>query len=427
MKNRKLTAIVSLVLAIVMLCSSIPAAAFDIVPTGTPTTEAGPIETTTAIGFEPTTAPADETTTAPADETTTLPEDETTTEPTTEDDRSEDYWDGYEDGYEDGYDEGYDEGFWDGYYDYDSGDDYYEGYYDGYYNGYYEGLEEGRGEVITIFDRWDAFRWDFMERIEMFKIVFVEFFQRIFRTGDFAVIDPAEIEDTSFIPDGTQTTLEDDEEAAALCEEFNTLINGFIAGNHPDVKVTRRFDTIVNLIDCTGGPLVKNIAQKVIDNNIVQNTREEYYYEGYYAYLVQETNIYPSGLTVAEKTVNEDGTTDYKFVLAEEACFFDGYDTYAVRFNEFGDVMYSDYYQHDEVAYTLYVEYIDAEPAAVTRAEIQYPGATITAKTDAEGRLVTYDIEMPVKGAGEAKISFIKASVELEGESNMYFDFEYDF
>ena len=326
MKNKKLTVITSIILAIVMLFSSVSVAAFDAEPTTAPleeTTTQVAEETTTALPEEPTTAPVEETTTDVAEETTTevteetteAPEEETT-EPETDDDYSDEYWDGYDDGYYDGYDEGYSDGFWDGYYDYDSGDDYSEGYWDGYYEGYYDAMNNG-GNVITIFDRWDAFYEDLIDRLLTLKETFIEYIYMIFKLGEYGIDEEAEIEDTSFIPDGTQPTLEGNEEAEAICEEFNNLFAYFCYGYHPEFYMTRKFDTIVNLVDCSGGFIVKKIAQDIIDQNIIQSTYTEYYYSGEYIYQLMYSYLYTEGLTSAEKTVNEDGSIDYKFVLIE--------------------------------------------------------------------------------------------------------------
>lgn len=436
MKNKKLTVVTSIILAIVMLFSSVSVAAFDAEPTTAPleeTTTQVAEETTTALPEEPTTAPVEETTTDVAEETTTevteetteAPAEEETTEPETDDDYSDEYWDGYDDGYYDGYDEGYSDGFWDGYYDYDSGDDYSEGYWDGYYEGYYDAMNNG-GNVITIFDRWDAFYEDLIDRLLMLKETFIEYIYMIFRLGEYGIDETAEIEDTSFIPDGTQPTLEGNEEAEILCEEFNYSLIYFYYGDHPGLYMTRKFDTIVNLVDCSGGFIVKKIAQDIIDQNIIQSAFTEYYDDGECMYPFVYSYLYPEGLTTAEKTVNEDGSIDYKFVLIEEASFFDGYDTYAVKLNKKGQPVRADDFYHDYVTYTLAVEDLYIDPAVVTRAEIQYPGATITAKVDAEGRLVTYNIEMPVKGSGEGKISFVNIDATLEGSSNLYYTFDYD-
>lgn len=436
MKNKKLTVVTGVILVIIMLFSSVSIGAYGIETTTVPaeeTTTALPEESTTAPVEETTTDVAEETTTevteetteAPTEETTTEAPEETTTESTTDGDHTDEYWDGYDEGYDDGYDEGYTDGFWDGYYDYESGDDYSEGYWDGYYEGYYEAMNNG-GNVITIFDRWDAFYWDLLERIEIIKETFMEYIYRIFRLGDYAIDEPAEIKDTSFIPDGTQATLAGDEEAEALCEEFNNLINNYIYGYHPDLYVTEKFETIVDLVDCSGGFLVKKKAQEIIDENIIDYVDEEYFSEYSYLYTVQDTLIYPAGLTTAEKTVNEDGSTEYKFVLAEEATFYDGYDTYAVKLNKDGEAVYTNNFQHYYVAYTLDIDALYLDPAVITRAEVQYPGATITAKVDDQGRLEYYNIEMPVKGSGEGKISFIKIDATLEGESNLYYTFDYN-
>ena len=438
MKNKKLTLVTSLILAIVMLFSSVSIGAYGIETTTEVTTEptttqleetttALPEETTTAVVEETTTeAPAEETTTETAEETTEAPaEEETTTEPETDDDYSDVYWEGYEEGYYDGYDEGYTDGFWDGYYDYDSGDDYSEGYWDGYYEGYYDAMNNG-GNVITIFDRWDAFYADLIDRLLMLKETFIDYIYMIFKLGDYGIDETAEIDDTSFIPDGTQPTLEDSEEAAVICEEFNELLIYFNYGDHPDLYMTRTFDTIVNLVDCSGGFIVKKMAQNIIDENIVQSSFTEYYDDGEWMYPFVYSYLYPEGLTSAEKTVNDDGSIDYKFVLIEEASFFDGYNTYAVKLNKNGKVVRADDFYHDYLTYTLSVEDLYVDPAVVTRAEIQYPGATVTAKVDAEGRLVNYNIEMPVKGSGEGKISFVKLDATLEGSSNLYYSFDYD-
>ena len=425
MKNKKLMFVTSVILVIVMLFSSVSVAAYDS-ETTTEVTTTVVEEATTEVAEESTTEVAEESTTeAPTEETTTEATEETTTEPETDDSYSEDYWDGYEEGYDEGYDEGYSDGFWDGYYDYESGDDYSEGYWDGYYEGYYDAVNREEN-IVTIFDKWDAFYWDLLERIALIRETIIEYIYMIFKLGDYAVEEPAEIEDTSFIPDGTQATLAGDEEAEALCEEFNNLINDYIYGYHPDLYVTEKFETIVNLVDCSGGFLVKKMAQEIIDENIIDYVDEEYFSEYSYLYTVQSTLIYPAGLTTAEKTVNEDGSTEYKFVLAEEATFYDGYDTYAVKLNKYGEPVYTDNFQHYYVAYVLDVGALYLDPAVITRAEVQYPGATITAKVDDQGRLEYYNIEMPVKGSGEGKISFIKADVTLEGESNLYYTFDYN-
>lgn len=435
MKNTKFTKILSLIIAIAMIFStvSISAVAFSPVPvpdytditelptTGAPTTEVPTTEVPTT-GVPTTEEPTTEepTTTPSEEETTTLPEEE---EETTEE-KSDEYWDGYEDGYEDGLEDGkyegeYDDGYEDGVYD-----GYYEGYYDGYYEGYYEAIQDMENkDVVTIFDKLDAFYADLVDRIYIIKYVFVDFIQRIFRTGDYAVTEIA-IPDTDFIPDPDQATLAGDIDAAALCDEFNSLINSFILTHEP-VTVTDITTVDIEITDCPGGAIVKKIVQPVIDDFLLDYNSTDYFDEDEYVYGFQETYVMPQGLTSAKKTVNEDGTTDYEFKLIAEASFYNGYNTYPVTIKD-NEAVEADYFYHYNVADVVIVEAAYLDGITITKGEVVYPGATITAKTDAQGRLVKYDVNMPMRGEATGKAGLIKATVALEGYRNEGFTMVYD-
>lgn len=424
MKNKKLTLAASLMLVIAMLFSSFSVAAVDgdlsdVVP-----------ETTDITATEPTTEP-----TTAVDEITTTTEaedgwyDDSAYETDEEKEAYNDgYWDGYYDGYDDAEEEykdkDYDDGYNDGYAAGES-DGYWDGYHDGYYEGYYEGVNGGQNEIITIFDRWDAFVEDLRERVEYILYEIRDFFERIFKTGAYAPIEPNEPDDMDFIPDGSQATLEGDEAAAALCNEFNMLINDFVEEVPEAVIITKTENVGVEITDCPGGDTVKNIIQPIVDNFTGEWLNPYYCDKGDSAYFVQETYLVPEYLTAAEKTVNEDGTTDYRFVIMAEAAYYDGYETNGVRLVD-GEACYYTL-QHELAADALYIEYADLDPATITYAEIVYPGATVTATTDAQGRLVKYDINMPVEGTGTGKISsFLTVTIGLEGYRNEGFVMEYE-
>ncbi len=446
MKNKKLTLIASVILVIAMLFGTVTASATDLAPT----TEAPVLESTTEL--ETTEAPTTEeptteepTTEEPTTEEPTIEEpttEETTTEPEdgwydnsdfeTEEEKEaydEGFWDGYSDGYSDArddyngqdYDDGYNDGWDDGY---ESGewDGYDEGYYDGYYEGYYEAMNSEK-DVVTIFDRIDAFYEDLLERIEIIKEKFIEFFQKLFKTGDYAVTEEA-YPDTDFIPSPDQATLAGDEDAQALCDEFNALINNF-PYEHEAVEVTKTAEVGIEITDCPGGEMVKKLVQPIVDEYLVDSESSEYFYEDDYVYNFQETYVMPEGLVSATKTVNEDGTTDYEFKLIAEACFYNGFETYPVTIED-GEAVQAYGLYHYDVADVLIVEYFYYDEVAITQAEIVYPGATITAKTDAQGRLTEYNIDMPVYGEGTGKFSFIKATVGLDGYRNEGFSMVYD-
>ncbi len=444
MNNKKLTLIASIILVISMLFGTMTVAATDGTLETAPTTEVtttAPAEETTT---EPTTqAPTEETTEAPTTEPTTeAPTDETTTtadsyyddsdyETDEEKEAYDDgFWDGYLDGWNDArdeyegedYDSGYDDGWDDGY---DSGewDGYYDGYDDGYYEGYYDAVQDMENkDVITIFDRWDAFIEDLRERVENFFYQIKDFFQRIFKTGDYAPQEPVDPDNSDFIPGYFENTLVDDENAKAVCNEFNDLVNNFIQGAHEDVNITKTVDVDVQANDLP--QVVQAIVQPVIENFLVSDSSTIFFYEGDWTNGVQSTKLMPQFLTVAEKTVNEDGTTDYRFEVIEEAAYYDGYETRGVRKID-GEIYYYTL-QHEYIADALYVEYGYLDPVTITSATIVYPGATVTAKTDAQGRLIKYDINMPVEGEATGKIGMIRASVALSGHRNEGFTMDYD-
>lgn len=348
---------------------------------------------------------------AAAEITTTAP----TLVPTTsvagdDEEKSDDYWDGYYDGYDEGYSdaesEDYDSGYEDGYYDGMS-----EGYLDGYYQGYYDGVNAFREP--SVFEEVESFFYELKYRIEDFFYRIQIFFEMLFKTGDYAPATPIDPE-ADFIPDGSQPNLAGDEAAAALCEEFNALIEDFKEIDEA-VAITKKVDVAITAKDLPSA--VQGIVNEVIEQFVIDDAITNNYVAGEYAYEVQSTQLYPEGLAEATKTVNADGTTDYKFVVIAEAAYFDGHYTEGVKY-ENGQFYSGVGLQHDLVADTLYIEYADLDPVIITSAEIYYPGATITAKTDAEGRLVAYDVDMPVSGTGEAKISVIDIKASLEGYRN---------
>lgn len=383
MKSKKITFAVSLMLAVVMLFSTFSVAAVN--------------------DFVPTTQIPETTVVVP------------TTEPATDGEHSDDYYDGYWDGYydamEDLENEDYNSGYEDGYYD-GLGD----GYEDGYYEGYFDGIQDF--EEPTIFEKIEDFFFEFQYRIEEFFERIINFFQMLFKTGDYA--EPTYPENNTFIPDGTQPNLDGNEEVAALCTEFNNLIENSIYISEP-VAITKNVNVDVVAKDIPAA--VQGIANEIIDSFTGETSVTNDYVAGDEAYTVQPTFIYPAGLASAEKTVNEDGTTDYKFVVVAEAAFYNGFYTYGVKL-ENGNIVPTEL-QHDSVADTILIEAADLGPVTITSAEIYYPGATITAKTDANGRLINYDISMPVSGTGTAKIALINVVANIEGCRDEGFVFTY--
>lgn len=427
MKNKKLTLIASIMFVAAILCGSVSAAAVDY------------SNYTTAPTMGPTTTPSDQTTTMPTTNQSTV-----TTVPTTDNNYESDeaydegYWDGYSDGWDDAkeeyegedYDSGYDDGWDDGY---DSGewDGYYDGYDDGYYEGYYDAIQDMENkDVVTIFDRWDAFIEDLRERIEDFVYNVRAFFERIFNfdsDNDDDYYEPEENypsfpSDESFFPDGSQPNLENDANAQAICDEVNSIYNNFCYAVPEDVRVSKLSEIITIAKDVPSA--IEAIVNPVLEKFTGVTSRVEDFEKGDCVYFMGSVDFSPAGLTEATKTVNLDGTTDYKLVLIEEATYYNGNETKGFKRVD-GEIV--EYQTHHEVnAGLVYFEAIDIEPVTVKEANIFYPGATFTLKTDAQGRLIKCDINMPVEGYATGRAGFINATLSAEGSSYVCITMDYD-
>ena len=219
--------------------------------------------------------------------------------------------------------------------------------------------------------------------------------------------------DTDLIPDESQDTLEDDAEAAAIIEEFQGIVNDTAAAIPDDATLTRTRNLQVQLTDCPGGNTVASILGPIIDNFTGETTDTETLKKGETSYLLDTISLYPAGLITAEKTANEDGTTDYSVVLASEKAVFDGVRTYGVKYAD-GELVESAL-QHHYICMGVIPENLDLGPVKISSADIYYQGAIITAKVDAEGRLVSYNVTSTVEGESTGKAAMISATLGIAG------------
>lgn len=306
----------------------------------------------------------------------------------------------YEDGYQNGYDEGY-----------------MDGYVNGYDNGFAQGSNQNRYPT-SIFDFIVELRWRLEELMDDIKDYII----------DALMIDfPAPNFDSAYLPAENQAVLGAD--ALALCEEFNAMVE---ATRYVTEKttVTKTANVDIEVTDIMGGKLTEALINPILKEYLVADSSTEVYYEGDGIWNLQYIELYPEGLVSAKKTENADGTTDYEFVLKEEATYFAGqegdYVTVGI-INQGGKEVITEGIYHDLCADTLDIEWFifDFAPLQITGASINYPGATIKATTDAQGRFTTLSVDMPVKGTGEAAAGFIKGNIALEGYRNECYTFEY--
>lgn len=316
------------------------------------------------------------------------------------DTQTEDYYDGYEDGYYDGYNEGYG-----------------NGYNDGFNNGLGYG-SDSQPAFPSIFDFITELRWRLEELMDEIKDYII----------DALMIDfPAPYFDSAYLPAENQAVL--GEESLALCEEFNALVEATYYVTEK-TTVTKTANVDFEVTDIIGGKLTEALINPILKEYLVADSETEVYYEGETIWNLQEIFLCPEGLVKAEKTVNEDGTASYEFILKEEAAYFTGqegdYLTVGIVNYNGTELMTNEIY-HDYCADTLDIEWFiyDFAPLQITGASINYPGATIKATTDAQGRVTSLSVDMPVKGTGEAAAGLIRGNIALEGYRNEGYTFEY--
>lgn len=318
-----------------------------------------------------------------------------TTEPWTEDEPETEYT--YDDGYYDGYQAGYGDGFMDG---------------------YYVGSESAE-PAFDIFEFISEIRWRLEWFIEDIKDYIVEALMFDFPAPNF---------DGEYLPAENQAVL--GEEYADLCYEFNAMVEAARMVTE-ETTVTKTEDVGFDAVDIMGGELTKKLIDPILKEYLVEDSYTETYYEGEEIWNLQYIELHPEGLVSAKKTENADGTTDYEFVLKEEAAYFAGkegdYVTVAITNKDGNEVVGIGGIYHDLCADTLDLEWFiyDFAPLQITGASINYPGATIKATTDAQGRFTSLSIDMPVKGSGEAAAGLIRSDIALEGYRNEGYIFEY--
>ena len=126
----------------------------------------------------------------------------------------------------------------------------------------------------------------------------------------------------------------------------------------------------------------------------------------------RDANVQAAGLASATATANADGGYTMKMVFVAETSKFDG--TKNV----------SEPTYHMGAMDPLNLGTLDIKPITITEAELNYPGATIEATVDGQGRLVKLVQLLPLSGYGTGKAG-ISATINLEGSMDATYEMTY--
>ena len=126
----------------------------------------------------------------------------------------------------------------------------------------------------------------------------------------------------------------------------------------------------------------------------------------------RDAAVDPAGLASATATANADGGYTMKMVFVAETSKFDGTKNT------------SEPTYHMGAMDPLNLGTLDINPITITEAELNYPGATIEATVDGQGRLVKLVQLLPLNGYGTGKAG-ISATINLEGSMDATYEMTY--
>lgn len=207
---------------------------------------------------------------------------------------------------------------------------------------------------------------------------------------------------------------------AEIAAAYNKAIND--TKNYTGSVHLNKVGTVaIQITDCPGGDTVKNIVQPVVDNFTGTTTKDLDYNNGVdaeggklYNRITpgdRDSALTEAGIANATCVAEGDG---YKMTitLVSEKATFDGTNTVNPA-------------HHESCLDPLNLATLDVNPLTITAADMTYPGATLEATVDGQGRLTLLSVKLPLSGTGTGKFSFMSATLGLEGSLDDLYTFTY--
>ena len=207
---------------------------------------------------------------------------------------------------------------------------------------------------------------------------------------------------------------------AEIVAAYNKVVNEAKAYTG---KVTLKKHDIINVA------LPESAASKILNPIIAKLTAtnpEEYTFDGgkdvndparFVSHKIvpngRDVAVQEAGIANATATANADGGYTMSITFIAETSTFDGTSTT------------SEPTHHKTAMDPLELGSLDLGPVKITNADMRYPGATMTATVDAQGRLVKLEQKLPLEGSGEGKAAFVPVSLQLSGSMDGNYEFIY--
>ncbi|MBQ3137853.1 MAG: hypothetical protein IJB74_10295 [Clostridia bacterium] len=126
----------------------------------------------------------------------------------------------------------------------------------------------------------------------------------------------------------------------------------------------------------------------------------------------RDAALQEAGIASATATANADGGYTMVITLIAETSTFDGTSTT------------SEPTHHKSIMDPLELGSLDLGPITISNADLKYPGATMTATVDSQGRLTYLKQQLPLEGSGTGKAG-ISLTLNLAGSMDGTYEFIY--
>ncbi len=206
---------------------------------------------------------------------------------------------------------------------------------------------------------------------------------------------------------------------AEIAAAYNKVVNEAKAYTG---KLTLKKHDIINVA------LPESAASKILNPviaNLTKTSPEEYVFDGgkdvndpnrYVSHKIvpngRDVSVQEAGLASASATANADGGYTMTLTFIAETSTFDGTSNT------------SEPTHHKSAMDPLDLGSLDLGPVSITKADMKYPGATMIATVDGQGRLVKLEQKLPLEGSGTGKAG-ISLTLEITGSMDGTYEFIY--
>ena len=206
---------------------------------------------------------------------------------------------------------------------------------------------------------------------------------------------------------------------AEIVAAYNKVVN---EAKHYEGKVTLKKHDIINVA------LPESAASKLLNPiiaNLTKTSPEEYVFDGgkdvndparFVSHKIvpngRDVAVQEAGIASATASANADGGYTMSITFIAETSTFDGTSTT------------SEPTHHKTAMDPLELGSLDLGPVKITNADMRYPGATMTATVDSQGRLVKLEQKLPMEGSGTGKAGF-PITLEITGSMDGTYEFIY--